>query len=321
MKQDLVLNFLREENEHFLSGEELSKKLKVSRAAVWKEMESLRRLGYEIEAQPHLGYRLVKIPDKLYADEISYKLPTQIIGKKIYSYETLDSTNDTAWKLGEEGMPEGTCVLAEHQKKGRGRLGRTWASPKGKNILLSILVRPVLAPTDIAKITLMSAVSVIKTVQQVTGKTLGIKWPNDILYKNKKVCGILTEMSAEADRVKFVVIGIGINVNSEVSTLPSGSVSLKDIAGREISRVDFARVLFLEFEKDYLLLKKGRFEPLAKDWEEFSVTSGRRVVAHLLGRQVQGEAVGIDPDGALWIRKDNGLQEKITAGDVEHLRS
>ena len=320
MKQDLVLNFLREEKECFLSGEEISRKLKVSRAAVWKEMESLRRLGYEIEAQPHLGYRLVKVPDKLYADEISYKLPTQIIGKKIYSYETLDSTNDAAWTLGEEGAPEGTCILAEHQKKGRGRLGRSWASPKGKNILLSILVRPVLAPTDIAKITLMSAVSVIKTVQQVTGKTLGIKWPNDILYKNKKVCGILTEMSAEADRVKFVVIGIGININSEAKELPSGSVSLREITGREISRIEFARQLFLEFETDYLLLKKGRFGPLAKDWEEFSVTSGRRVVAHLLGRKVQGEAVGIDPDGALWIRKDNGLQEKITAGDVEHLK-
>ena len=320
MKQDLVLNFLREENEHFLSGEEISKKLKVSRAAVWKEMQALRRLGYEIEAQPHLGYRLVKIPDKLYADEISYKLPTQMIGKRIYSYETLDSTNDAAWKLGEEGVPEGVCILAEHQKKGRGRLGRSWASPKGKNILLSILVRPVLAPTTIAKITLMSAVSIIKTIRQITGKTLGIKWPNDILYKNKKVCGILTEMSAEADRVKFVVIGIGVNINSDTKELPSGSIALKEIMGKEIPRVEFARQLFIEFEKDYLLLKKGRFETLAKDWEEFSVTSGRRVVAHLLGREVQGEAVGIDSDGALWIRKDNGLQEKITAGDIEHLR-
>jgi len=127
-------------------------------------------------------------------------------------------------------------------------------------------------------------------------------------------------MSAEADRVKFVVIGIGINVNSDEKELPPGSISLKEITGREVSRVEFARQLFVEFEKDYLLLKKGSFEALAKDWEEFSVTSGRRVVAHLLGREVQGEAVGIDPDGALWIRKDNGLQEKITAGDVEHLR-
>src|SRR3989338_3384558 len=294
MKQDLVLNFLREENEHFLSGEEISKKLKVSRAAVWKEMQALRRLGYEIEAQPHLGYRLIGIPDKLYADEITHQLKTRIIGRQVSSYETLDSTNDAAWKLGEDGAAEGACVLSEVQKKGRGRLGRTWDSPKGKNILLSILTRPILAPASIAKITLMAAVSVIKTIQQTTGKTLGIKWPNDIVYQNKKVCGILTEMSAEADRIKFVIIGIGINVNASSKELPPGSVSLKEITGKEMPRVEFTRQLLEELEEDYLRLKNGDFEGLAKDWEDFSVTSGHRIRVNLFGRETEGEAVGID---------------------------
>ncbi len=319
MKENPVLIFLRENREHFISGEEISKKLKVSRASIWKEMQHLRHLGYEIEAQPHLGYKLLGIPDKMFADELAHKLGTKFIGKDIYSYEQLDSTNDTAFKLGEQGAKEGACVFSEYQKKGRGRLGRTWVSPKGKNIILSVLLRPAISPAEASKITLMAGVSVVKAVQKDTGKTAGIKWPNDIWYQGKKVCGILTEMSAELDRVNFIVLGIGINVNSDPRELPPGSTSLKEIAGKEVSRLNFARDLLKTLEHDYLRFKKEDFQGLAKEWEDFSVASGKRVVATVSGRKIQGQATGIDADGVLWIRRDDGLQEKVVAGDLQVL--
>jgi BirA family biotin operon repressor/biotin-[acetyl-CoA-carboxylase] ligase len=176
-------------------------------------------------------------------------------------------------------------------------------------------------PQDVSKLTLGCAVSVIKAIQKTTGKTLGIKWPNDIYYENKKVAGILTEMSAESDRINFIVVGIGINLNSESNQLPPGSISLKEITGREVNRIAFGQALLRQLETDYLRLKNSEFEELAKDWETYSVTSGHRVTATLFGRKIEGQAVGIDKEGALWIRQDNGFQERIVAGDVERLRS
>lgn len=255
----------------------------------------------------------------MFADEIAHGLNTRFVGHKIFSYESLDSTNDTAFELGEKGLKEGACVFAEYQKKGRGRLGRTWVSPNGKNLILSILLRPMLSPHEVSKITLVTAVSVVKTIKHVTGQTLGIQWPNDIYFQKEKVGGILTEMSAEADRVRFVVMGIGINLNAAKNELPPQSTSLKIITGKEISRIPFAQGLLRQIEADTLRLKNGEFETLAKEWEEFSITTGERVIASLLGRKVQGQAMGIDADGALWIRKDNGLQERIMAGDVQRV--
>jgi BirA family biotin operon repressor/biotin-[acetyl-CoA-carboxylase] ligase len=321
MKAVTVLDFLRENRERFTSGEDMSRRLGVSRAAIWKEMQGLRRLGYDIEAQPHLGYRLAGIPDKLFSDELTHQLDTSFIGREIHSYETLDSTNDAIFRLGKEGVKEGVCVFAEYQKKGRGRLGRSWVSPRGKNVLFSVLLRPVLSPAEVSKITLVAGISVISAVRQITGLTLGIKWPNDILHKEKKVCGILTEMSAEADRIHFVVLGIGVNVNSSRQELPPHATSLKEITGAAVSRILFGQTLLRQLERDIQRLKRGLFDELAEEWERYSCTSGRRVVANLLGRKVQGQAVGIDRDGALWIRRDDGLQEKVLAGDIGHAES
>lgn len=316
MKEDKVLVFLREQKGAFVSGEEISKKLKVTRAAVWKDIQVLKKTGYEIEAQPHLGYRLLGAPDRLFADEISHGLKTRVVGKSIISYDTIGSTNDAAFRLGEEGVAEGVCVLAEHQTKGRGRLGRSWQSPKGNDLLFSVLLRPKLGPSDVQKITLVAAVAVVKAVSQFAGIEAGIKWPNDIYYKEKKLGGILTEMSADSDRVKFVVVGIGLNINSSGGELPAGSVSLRDIAGKKLSRVDFARELFARLDADYRRLSEGLFDELSKEWEDLSVTSGRRVSIKANDRTVEGQAMGIDKDGALWIRKDNGIQEKVVSGDV-----
>lgn len=257
--------------------------------------------------------------DRILPDELSSELGTRFIGRRLYSYEALDSTNDTAWKLGAEGLPEGVCIFAEFQKKGRGRLGRSWTSPRGKNLLFSILLRPRLSPNEVSKITLTTAVSVVKVIGRFTGKDCGIQWPNDVLFERKKVCGILTEMSTESDRVKFVVVGIGVNVNAAGRELPARATSIKEMTGKAVPRRVFAKKLLEQIESDYLRLKKGLFHEIAREWEDYSVTSGRRVIATVFGRKIQGQASGIDEDGALWIRKDNGLQEKITSGDIEHL--
>ncbi len=319
MKQDPILALLRNQKEP-ISGEEISSKLKVTRAAVWKEIENLREIGYKISALPGRGYRLSSVPDKLFADEIAHGLTNKIVGREILSFDETDSTNDVAFKLGEQGLKEGVCVFTEHQRKGRGRLGRAWASPKGKNVLFSVLLRPALPPAEASRITLAAALAVVRAAAKHTGKTPGIKWPNDVLLDGRKLCGILTEMSAEQDRVKFVVLGIGVNVNSGASELPPGAVSLKEAAGHAVSRVDFARDLLSELEVEYLRLRDGKFEEIARDWESHSVTSGRRVTATVLGRRVEGQATGIDADGALWIRRDDGLQERVMAGDVEAVK-
>ncbi len=320
-KNDQVLQLLKQADGKSVSGEEMSRKIGVSRAAVWKEIQTLRSLGYEIQAQPHLGYQLTRIPDKLFADEIADSLGTKFIGKPIFSYEDLDSTNDTVFKLGEEGLAEGAAVFTEHQKKGRGRLGRSWISPKGKAILFSYLLRPTLAPSQVSRVTLVTGVSIARACRQLTGKPVGIKWPNDIYYQNKKVGGILTEMSAESDRINFVVVGVGINANSVAADLPANSLSLRDITGQDVARVSFSKMLLREIEVDYLRLKKGLFDEIAQEWESYSVTTGQRVAATLLDRRIEGQATGIDSEGALWIRKDNGLQERILSGDVQHLRA
>ncbi len=320
MKEDTLLTALRNSPESYVSGEALSRNLKVTRAAVWKRIEDLRELGYQIDGQPKIGYRLVSAPDKLFSDEIRHGLKTQIIGKEIFSYNTLDSTNDAAYQLGERGVREGACVFAEHQKKGRGRLGRVWTSGKSKNILMSVLLRPSLPPSDVAKITITAGVAVTRVLESVAEKSFGIKWPNDILHEDKKICGILTEMSAESDRVRFVVVGIGINVNASHEELPPQSISMKKIMGDSVSRVSLARRILAELDVYYQKLKKNEFADIAEEWEERSLTSGQRVTATTWKRKIHGEAVGIDEDGALWIRKDNGLQEKVMSGDIQHLR-
>ena len=319
--QDRLLALLKTEQSQFTSGEELSRRLGVSRSAVWKEVSALRKIGYKINARPHEGYHLKAVPDRLFSDEIRWGLKTAFIGRRVFSYESLDSTNTVAWRLGEEGLPDGSCVFAEYQTKGRGRMGRHWTAPKYKSILFSVLLRPVLSPSGATRITLSAALSVVRAVQKVTGVSAGIKWPNDVMVREKKLCGILTEISAEMDRVRFVVLGIGLNVNSTAQELPPDSTSLREITRKVVPRLELARALLTELEKDMQRLKNGEFEQLTEEWEAHSETTGKRVVATLLDRSVQGQATGIDADGALWIRKDNGLQERILSGDIKHLRA
>ena len=259
--------------------------------------------------------------DALSAEEITTGLKSRFFGRAVECLGSVTSTNDLAFERGRAGCPDGSCVVAEHQTRGRGRHGRHWESPKGKNILFSAVLRPEkLSVPDASKITLTAAVSLIRALRRSTGLRPGVKWPNDIVCADRKLCGILTEMREVGGVIQFVVVGIGINVNSEPEELPPGSVSLHELTGETYSRSVIIRGLFEEMEKDYLRLEAGDFEALAREWEEFSVTTGKRVIAELSGRKVEGRAMGIDADGALWIRHDNGLQERVLSADIRHLR-
>ena len=325
MLDEKILNVLRNNTDAHVSGEELCKLAGISRAAIWKHVEKLREEGYDIEASPHLGYRLVSIPDSLIPAEIKWKLKTRTIGKAVISYKKVDSTNDVAYELAEKGIAEGTVILAEEQAKGKGRHGRTWASPAKGGIYMSAVLRPEIAPNEMPGITLLAAVVVAKSVREVTGLDAMIKWPNDIVVNNRKVCGILTEIKAEQDRCDFVVIGIGVNVNTKPERLPKGASSLKEElrrAGRpgDVSRIELTRKILEKMEEDYLMLKEKGFKPIIEEWKRLSAMLGSRVKVVLQNRNFEGQAHNIDPDGALVVRLDSGVLEKVSSGDVAMVR-
>jgi BirA family biotin operon repressor/biotin-[acetyl-CoA-carboxylase] ligase len=321
MLDEKILNALRSRPDDHVSSDELCRLACVSRAAIWKHIEKLREEGYDIEASPHLGYRLVGIPDSLIPAEIKWKLDTGILGKEIISYTKVDSTNDVAYSLAEKGAREGLVVLADEQVKGKGRLGRRWVSPPKGGIYLSVVLRPKIVPNEIPKITLVSAVAAALAMRELTGLEAMIKWPNDILINDKKVCGILTEMKAEQDSVGFVVVGIGVNVNTSAGILPKGASSLqaetpKRRAAEAISRVELARLILENLEKQYNIFKEEGFEPIAAEWKGLSAMLGSRVKVVLPNRTYEGQVRDLDGDGFLVIRRDTGILEKVSSGDI-----
>lgn len=304
----------------YASGEEISQRLKISRQALWKHIQHLKDSGYEIEAVPHLGYRLRGLPDRLFPSEISSSLTTKLLGKKIYYFEQLHSTMDTAAELARKNAPEGTIVVAESQSKGRGRMGRGWSSPKYKGIYFSLILRPKVLPSQTPVFTLLAAVSACEALKEASGLDVQIKWPNDLLLDNKKIGGILTEISAEPDEVHYLIIGIGINVSSDGKSLPACAISLKEKKAALTSRVELLQELLRRLEANYLQLQKKGPRPVIEKWRQLSLTLGRRVKIDTHSRLIEGEASDIDADGALLLRKDSGLTERITSGDVVHCR-
>jgi BirA family biotin operon repressor/biotin-[acetyl-CoA-carboxylase] ligase len=317
--QERIIQFLKQ-TDGYVSGEEMSQKLNMSRAAIWKHMQELRSQGYDITAVPHLGYQLVGTPDKLLSHEVQHGLETKFMGHKIFAFETLSSTMDEAFHLGMEGEPEGTVVCAEAQTKGRGRLGRVWVSPKGKGIYCSIILRPKLPPTQMSQITLMTAVALAEAIRQKTSLQPSIKWPNDLLLNSKKVAGILTELRAEVDQVKFVIVGIGLNINASSSQLLDTATSLKLETNQTFNRIEIFQEALKSLELWYTKILKGNFSEVLDYCRENSATLKRRVRVSDPAADVQGMAIEIDNDGALLIRQDNGKVIKKTAGDVIPIR-
>jgi len=317
--KDKVLSFLKRA-EGFISGEEISREFSISRAAIWKHINQLKKEGYKILAVPHLGYKLESGPDRLTPQEVSYQLDTKVLGKKIYYYAQTSSTMDEAMRLSLEGAPEGTLVVAEAQAKGRGRLGRSWYSPKAKGIYLSIILRPKILPNETPKLTLMAAVAVASGINRITGLHVTIKWPNDLLIDDKKLGGILTELNAESDSVKFVVIGIGINVNNTRSSLPAKATSLKEETNETVSRVELLKQILIEIERYYLIFQRDGFGPIIEKWRQLSSMLGSRIRVNYKKEHLEGIALDVDMDGSLLVRKDSGLIEKVMAGDIVKVR-
>ncbi|MGL5512664.1 MAG: biotin--[acetyl-CoA-carboxylase] ligase [Sporomusa sp.] len=314
-----ILELLKQKAGEYISGEDISQAMKVSRTAVWKHIRALKQDGYAIESHPRLGYALRKNTDRLLPAEIKANLAGTVLGQEIYYFNEVDSTNNQAKKLAVDGCPEGTIVVAEAQGDGRGRLARSWFSPYGKGILLSVVLRPPFSPMEAAKCTLMAAVAVNRAINDVTGAGCGIKWPNDILCQDRKVAGILTEMSAEIDAINHIVIGIGINVNIDQQDFPSDiattATSLAVACGRPVSRIKLLSVILTELEAVYTEVKKSGFELVLAAWRAQSLTLGKKVNVHGIDHNFSGEAVDIDDDGALLIKTPQGI-ERVMAGDV-----
>ncbi|MFA6216776.1 MAG: biotin--[acetyl-CoA-carboxylase] ligase [Candidatus Omnitrophota bacterium] len=317
--QEAILNFLRKKQD-YISGEEISKQLGISRQALWKHTQELREAGYDIVAVPHLGYCLVSSPDRLFPYEIANRLHTKIIGKKVYYFDDTASTMDVAMRLGMEGAAEGTLVVAETQAKGKGRLGRSWISPQYKGIYVSLVLRPDIAPNTCPVLTLLTAVSICEAIKTAVGIDVQIKWPNDIFIQNKKLGGILTELNAEMDVTSFIVIGIGINVNTDKKTLPSQATSLKEQKKEHVNRAELLQEILRALEANYVLFQKEGSAFILEKWRSFSTTLGRRVKVACQHEQIEGEAVDIDRDGGLLLRDDSGLMRKVMSGDIIHCR-
>lgn len=314
-----IIQYLKS-NATFVSGQKLSQHLKISRAAVWKYVHELRASGYRIEAVPHRGYRLKFVPDKLLPWEIRAGLATRVLGHEVFCYDTLPSTMDEAFRLAEGNQcREGALVCAESQTRGRGRMGRTWFSPKGKGIYASLVLKPFLAPSEVSWITFVAAIAVCEGIRQTTGLAAAIKWPNDVLIKRKKVAGILTEMNAEVDRVHFVVVGLGLNVNIDKDHLPPQATSLRMELGGKVSRVLFLQAVLKQMEHWYDCLQERRLTPVLERWKELSVTLGRRIRISDYHKAIEGKAVDLSDDGGLIVLNSDGDLLKKMTGDVEFL--
>ncbi len=317
--QNKILDFLKKKPA-YISGEDISRHLKVSRQALWKHIQELRDAGYDIVAVPHLGYRLVSSPDRLYPSEIAHGLNTKFMGKKISYFDTVPSTMDVAMQLGMQGFPEGAVVLAESQTKGRGRLGRGWFSPKHKGIYASFILRPRILPNATPILTLLAAVSICEAIKEVAGLEAKIKWPNDMLIHNKKIGGILTELSAEMDVTRFVLIGFGLNVNNDKKALLEGTTSLREQKKEEVGRAILLQEILRRIEDNYLFLQAKGSSVIIDKWRNYGITLGRRVKVSCQSQHLEGEAIDIDSDGGLLLRLDSGLNQKVMSGDVVHCR-
>jgi len=320
--EELVLAFLAEAGDAYVSGEAISDKLGLTRAAVWKHVEALRGQGYRIEALPARGYRLAEVPDRLGPLELRPLLNTHDVGRELHWFAELPSTSDRAKELAEEGGDHGEVVIAEAQTAGRGRRGRSWASPPGRNLAFSVLLRPDLPPARAPELTLVASIAICDALRQA-GVDAGIKWPNDVLAGGRKIAGILTELAAEPDRVHWVVLGIGVNVNARAEDFPEElrgeATSILLERGEPAPRALFLAACLTALEEWLDRHAEEGFAAIRAAWRERSVTLGREVSVQADGREVAGIAIDLDEDGALLVRDRSGVQ-RILAGDVTLLR-
>jgi BirA family biotin operon repressor/biotin-[acetyl-CoA-carboxylase] ligase len=312
----------------YVSGQALARDLGISRAAVWKHVASLKREGFRIDGQRARGYRLIDEVTLLDADEIRAALLGRFGAERLEVLRTTASTNSDAMALGAAGAPEGTVVIAEEQTAGRGRLGRTWESRPGRNLYLSILLRPAIVPAQAPQLALMAGVAVSAALEAM-GCPCGIKWPNDVVtvesggdgrLRLRKLAGILAEIQAEADRVSFVVLGIGVNLNTRLDEfdpeIRDRAASALSVTGKPMDRTKFTARLLAEIEHHYGAYVAGGFSRLAEHWRSRTILAGRTVRVSGAGPTIEGRCVDIDDDGALILDDGKGNRHRVLAGDV-----
>jgi BirA family biotin operon repressor/biotin-[acetyl-CoA-carboxylase] ligase len=317
-----ILRLLKKYRPEYVSGEELCKGLDVTRTAVWKHIQALREDGYDIEARPRAGYLLTGIPDRLYAEEINDGLTTNFIGRQVFYSNSLVSTNDLAKDLAVQGteINDGSIVVTEEQTGGRGRLGRKWFSPKYRALCVSLILHPPVSPSEVSQVTMVAAVALAMAIRHETGVPAGIKWPNDLLVKGKKLCGILTELSAEIDKVNYLVVGAGVNVNQEPEDFPEEvrdiATSLKIETGASVNRVRLLQAILTEFERWYQIWLDRGFSEILNKWREMSVSLHCSVRIQSMDKSWVGWSEDVDEDGALLLRLPDGELQRVVAGDV-----
>lgn len=313
-----ILKMLRE-NRESLSGQEICEQLGISRTAVWKYMKQLKEEGYEIQAVQNKGYRLMESPDVLGVSEVESRLETRWIGRELVFFEETDSTNAQAKRLAEEGAPSGTLIVSDCQTKGRGRRGRTWESPKGEAIYMTLLLRPEIRPDRASMLTLVMGLSVVQAIKNVLGIETGIKWPNDIVWEKKKIVGILTEMSVQIDYIDYLVIGVGINANREKfpAELEDKAVSLCKAAGHRINRAVLIAEIMKIFEENYeLFCKTQDLSGLEEDYQKVLVNKDQPVRVLEPGHEYFGIARGINEMGELLVEREDKTVQAVYAGEV-----
>lgn len=317
MKSEILR--LLKENATYISGQQLCDHFQVSRTAVWKVIEQLKKEGYQIEAVRNKGYRLVDSPDVMSKAEIESLMKTRWAGKKVVYYDETDSTNNRAKDAGEKGGEHGTLFVADRQVAGKGRRGRSWDSPAGTSIYMTILLHPDMLPSKAPRLTLLMALAVAEGIQKVTGLETQIKWPNDIVIHGRKVCGILTEMSAEIDYINYVVIGVGINVNQETfpEEIHERAVSLKAETGTSVKRSELIAAAMESFEKYYeIFLKTGDLSEVREQYNSLLVNINKEVKVLEPGNEYEAYALGINETGELIVRLPGGQKKEVYAGEV-----
>lgn len=325
MKRE-ILQKLKENPSDYVSGEYLSTVLGVSRTAIWKIINELKGEGYVIESSSKKGYKFSQTSDVLNSFEISDELKTKVLGRNIIYFDRIDSTNNYAKKIALEGCEEGTLVLADYQTSGRGRLGRDWNSTDRKGVWMSLVLRPDIPFEEVQIITLAASVAVVSAIVEVAQIQAGIKWPNDIIVSGKKVCGILVEMNMEIDRINFLVLGIGLNVNQQADDFPeelknkavSLGMCMEETTGDQkiLKRSELISAILLKFEEIYDKVNSGAFEEIISQWQKYSVTLGKEVSMTYKDKDYIGIAEGITKDGKLIVKCQDGTVKEVFSGEI-----
>ena len=317
MKEE-ILRLLRSAD-GYISGQELCNRFGVSRTAVWKAINQLKEAGYEIEAQQNKGYKLMAAPDLMTEAEIKSLMHTEWVAKEVLYFDTIDSTNIKAQELAEKGYLSGTLVVADKQESGKGRRGRSWVSPSGTGIFMTLMIKPDINPNNASMLTLVAALAVAKAITSVTGEEALIKWPNDIVVNGKKVCGILTEMNAQFDYINHIVVGIGINVHNEsfpeeISQMASSLMI--EAGGKRFHRAQIIAETMSYFEQYYdTFLKTQDLSALVREYDELLVNRNKSVRVLDPKEPFDGKAMGITPKGELIV--DTWESRKlVSSGEV-----